>query len=375
MVGPMLLLKMLHCRRIEARKTNNEANSDNSSHKDSSTIIKQCVKTEKEENICRICLKEGTMPIYGSQVAEDIPEAINTFGGIDVNIDDPHPKFLCHTCKSLLQGAILFRKTAQQSDEILKKPPIEEFSDDNVSTDNYDDNTLDNDKAKKQEEHHCKKCDISFDSFKELEEHRMSDEHENKRHMCPYCHKTYAPLYFKKHLALHTKGTSYVCDVCGKKFVMQGHFTRHRLTHFYKLPYKCSLCPYKGRFKESLKMHMRSHTGERPYPCTECPARFINKSNLNKHLLTHKEEPDFKCDTCSKRFYTKRELELHFKVDHTGVKDHICKICDKAFGYRKQLMKHELKVHNRAKLRSGRMPLYLKVESMQQQGENIVTES
>lgn len=385
MVGPLLLLKMLHCRRMNGR---NEYNGEDSAVEGTSQAPQdetpqetKVLKKENDENICRVCLKEGSIPIYGNDVTEDISESLNRFGSIDVRIDDPYPKYLCSTCNSLLQGAILFRKTALQSDEILKNPQVEETSNNN-NEDNpieYSDEDVPlkyiEQKVKKQTVHRCRKCNLTFDTFKELDDHRMSEEHENMRHVCPYCHKSYAPLYYKKHLALHTKGAAYMCDVCGKNFIMQGHFQRHRLTHFYKLPFKCSLCPYKGRFRESLKMHMRSHTGEKPYQCSECPSRFINKSNLNKHMLTHKEAPDFKCDSCGRRFYTKREVELHYKVDHAGVKDHVCNTCGKAFGYRKQMMKHELKVHKRAKLRSGRTPLYLKVESMQQQGQTIITES
>ncbi|XP_075986515.1 uncharacterized protein LOC142983488 [Anticarsia gemmatalis] len=375
MVGPLLLFKMLHCRRINDRKTStgDESAGEGTSHDDSK------MKKEYYEQVCRVCLKEGSIPIFGNDGVDDISEDLNLFGGVEIRADDSHPKYICQTCNALLQGAILLRKTAQQSEDLLNNPHIEDSPDDNEDTEldlkeeipvNYKER-----KVKKQDVFDCKKCNVSFDTFDELVNHRMSQEHENMRLVCPYCNKSYAALYYKKHLTLHTKEAPYMCDVCGKNFIMQGHFARHRLTHFYKLPFECSLCPYKGRFRESLKMHMRSHTGEKPYQCSECPSRFINKSNLNKHMLTHKEEPDFKCDSCGRRFYTKREVDLHYKVDHAGVKDHVCNTCGKAFGYRKQMMKHQLKVHKREKLRSGRTPLYLKVESMQQQGQNIATES
>lgn len=385
MVGPMLLLKMLHCKRMSRRSNMEEESAgEGTSHVESSRESLITVEVKKEHNdentLCRVCLKEGGVPIYGDNLLEDISEALCTFGGIEVRIDDPYPKFLCLSCNALLQGAILFRKTAQQSDELLKNPTknvkvdinddtYNDFDDDHNSTD-YEDH-----KVKKQRSYNCETCEISFDSFKEYNEHKLTEEHENMRRVCSVCNKSYSARYFKRHLALHKQEAPYMCDVCGKNFIMQGQFTRHRLTHFYKLPFKCSLCPYKGRFSESLKMHMRSHTGEKPYHCTQCPSRFINKSNLNKHMLTHKGEHDFKCETCGRGFYTRRELELHYKVDHTGIKDHICSICGKAFGYRKQMMKHQLKVHKREKLRSGRMPLYLKVESMQQQGQEVTVES
>lgn len=357
MVGPLVLLKLLHCKRLRHRKP---CKGDRDNLNDSK------VKTEfnNEDYTCRVCLKDGGIPIFNVDSNIDISEDLNLFGGIDVREDDNFPKYLCSSCHSLLQGAILLRKTAQRSENTLKSN--EGLGYDNTSDDNYD-YVL----PEVQPDYHCQRCNLEFDSFKAYSEHRASVEHENMKIKCPVCDKLYSESYYKKHMLLHQSDVPFVCDICGKKFILQGQFTRHRLTHFYNLPFKCSLCPYRGRFTESLKMHMRTHTGDRPYQCSECAKTFINKSNLNKHILTHKTDHDFKCDTCGRGFNTKRNLDLHFKVDHTGIKDHVCNVCGKAFGYRKQMMKHQLKVHKREKLRSGRLPLYLQVETKQRNGQEV----
>lgn len=371
MVGHLMLLKMLHCKLHKRRKTLRHKRTDlpeTLNETETSSIKKEINEFDDVQYTCRVCLKEGDIPIYGNEVSEDISEPLSSFSAIEISPHDNHPKFLCQSCYSLLQGAILLRKTAQQSD-ILLQQPHEDITDneDNLDTANNFD-TYNVESFKEQiNDYHCKKCALSFETFKEYSEHRLSEEHENMRQTCPICNKSYATLYFKRHLSLHKLDTSYMCDICGKKFIVQGQFARHRMTHFYNLPFKCSLCPYRGRFKESLKMHMRSHTGEKPYHCSQCPGKFVNKSNLNKHILTHKGDHDFKCESCGRGFYTKRDLDLHFKVDHTGIKDHVCSECGKAFGYRKQMMKHQLKVHKREKLRSGRTPLYLQLESKKQQ--------
>ncbi|XP_013185051.2 zinc finger protein 267 [Amyelois transitella] len=413
MVGSLALLKILHCKNVcqkstqQQKEKNHRVSSDESyrkfkEKKKQSKSRNERYKIAKKKNqrmsydesfpeldrseihtnqqkTCRVCLKEGDVPIYGENSQEDLSEALNIFGGIAVLKEDPYPKFLCNSCNSLLQGAIILRKTAQQSDEYLKMPVkkqciITEEEDPSYLADDH----LSFDEMDKQQEDaifHCNKCDLDFPTIKEYTDHMLSQEHENMRHKCPICNKTYASLYLKTHLRLHKREAPYMCDICGKKFIMQGQFTRHRLTHFYNLPFKCPLCPYRGRFTESLKMHMRSHTGEKPYQCSQCAHRFVNKSNLNKHLLTHKGEHDFVCASCGRGFYTKRDLELHLKVDHAGIKDHLCNICGKAFGYRKQMMKHQLKVHKREKLRSGRTPLYLLVDSNKQNGASAPTET
>ncbi|XP_053619364.1 gastrula zinc finger protein XlCGF17.1-like [Plodia interpunctella] len=386
MVGTAMLLNILHCRQLchksSSQKSNRKKNRKLSQNERVSVFVKS-ENQDSQQKICRVCLKEGSISIYGNDFGnqEDVSEAFITFGGITIQSDDPYPKFLCKSCNSLLLGAILFRKTAQQSETILKQQENYEETanndDDEEPSSSYVDNddliTLDK-LVKDQEErsYHCGKCDLEFQSFSEFCEHRASPEHEEVRRTCPICKKSYAALYLKNHLALHKQETSYMCDICGKKFIIKGQFTRHRVTHFVdNLPFKCSLCPYKGRFSESLKMHMKSHTGEKSYQCSQCAHRFVNKSNLSRHMLTHKGKHDYICASCGRGFYTKRDLELHLKVDHAGIKEHVCNICGKAFGYRKQMMKHQLKVHKRQKLRSGRMPLYLLAESKQHSEESV----
>ncbi|KAG7297426.1 hypothetical protein JYU34_019413 [Plutella xylostella] len=323
--------------------------------------------------VCRVCLKDGHIPIFGDsdKLTEDVSEALSTFANIEITMEDNFPKYLCTACYSLLQGAIIFRKTAQHSDKILKKPKkeiIQETPFDDEVSHSFDE---DNSNETREKTYRCKKCDIDFKCAKDLQNHRKVTNHWKMKRPCPICNKVYSNYYFKRHMEYHKHSTPYVCDVCGKAFVLQGHFSRHRMTHDFELPFQCTMCPYRGRFTESLKMHMRSHTGEKPYQCPECPVRCINMSNLKRHRNTHKKEHDFKCETCGKGFFMKRDLDLHFKVDHTGIKDHVCNVCGKAFGYRKQMMKHQLKVHKREKLKSGRMPLYLQVERKKELGERV----
>lgn len=385
MVGPLMLVKMLHCKRMTRKKSLKSRSKDNDSDQGpsrgntSSEITLKIEQIDEEEQlICRVCLKDGNIPIYGNDFTGDISDDLISITAIDVRNDDEYPKYLCQSCFSLLQGAIMLRKTAQESEQFLRRSDDISFHDDEALNDTdeeempyqYHEKEDEYNKYKKPAQsvdtcYHCRKCNLDFKTLDEYTEHRMSIEHENMKIPCPVCGNMYNNAYLKKHLLYHKMEAAFMCDICGKKFIIQGQFTRHRATHFLdKLPYECTLCPYKGRYSESLKMHMRSHTGEKPYQCPECPSRFfVNKSNLNKHLLTHRNTHDFKCGQCQRGFYTQKDLDSHYKVDHSGIKDHICDVCGKAFGYRKQMMKHQLKVHKRDKMRSGRTPLYLLMES------------
>ncbi|XP_068625715.1 zinc finger protein 664-like [Battus philenor] len=299
---------------------------------------------------CRICLKEGEISIYGNENSSAILDALNIFTDIELKEDDGYSKLLCRVCHKFLQGAILFRKTAKESEAILRRPIKEEFafetSQDHDYTDSYD-------------------CELK-QNWGSDEKSAETSKREKVKHAtkvtCHVCDKVVSRSYFKEHLTMHDPNhQKYVCDVCGKSFRLRCAYHNHSLRHRDDFHYKCQFCPYKGRYAELLKTHMRTHTGDYRYMCTECPARFLFKSNLNSHMLKHKE-PQFKCDTCKRAFHTHLLLRRHHEVDHLGIKNHVCNMCGKAFGYRNAMMKHQRHVHKREKLLFGRMPSYLEAE-------------
>lgn len=331
---------------------------------------------------CRVCLKSGIIAIFPPECTESIAESLSEICAIEINESDNLPKHLCLSCYNLLQNALLLRSTAQKTDVFLREPKqeldidnehldsdsdikyeVENDVHDNLYKSNNDYNQGDQFDHKSKQTH-CNRCNLNFDTREAYFMHMKSKEHRNFKVECSICKGFYTTVYIKKHMLRHRLDPeqAFVCDICGKSFAILGAFNRHKAIHNFDLPYKCELCPYKGRFSECLKMHMRTHTGEKPYSCPHCPAKFVNKSNLNKHSSTHKTEHDFKCDGCGRGYFRKRDLELHIKVYHSGLKEHFCNICNKAFGYRKQMMKHQLRVHKREKLKSGRLPLYLQAE-------------
>ncbi|XP_053698324.1 zinc finger protein 845-like [Sabethes cyaneus] len=98
--------------------------------------------------------------------------------------------------------------------------------------------------------------------------------------------------------------TSYVCDLCGKK--------------------------YKNR--NSLKIHMgNEHDGERKYACEVCDKRFAFRSNLSRHLQMHEEIKRFACDFCDRTFAQKTAMMNHRRNIHTGETAFDCPVCGAAF--------------------------------------------
>ncbi|KAJ0170770.1 hypothetical protein K1T71_013542 [Dendrolimus kikuchii] len=66
---------------------------------------------------CRVCLEIAKIPIFGKV---SIAKEIMQITGIDILESDNLPKYICNNCYTLLQSALLFRRTAQRTDLILK---------------------------------------------------------------------------------------------------------------------------------------------------------------------------------------------------------------------------------------------------------------
>ncbi|XP_037876512.1 zinc finger protein 888 [Bombyx mori] len=318
---------------------------------------------------CRICLKEGGIPIYGPDCSTDLSYDVRTFGDIDISEDDEFPKYLCSACYKLLQCAILFRKAAKQSEILLSESilknssvSVSEFSCSTESDEpqnDYCENNANNDRPTQWSSVQQYFLDLSNCDLDNIKLPVCLNLARGKKVQCRICKKVVSKGHSRDHYAIHDSTLpKYICHICGKSFRQQSAHANHRFTHSTDFKFKCKICPYRGRSSSLLKGHMKTHTGDYRYLCTECPARFLTKSNLNRHSLRHKESA-FKCDTCKKAFHSKLYLQRHYEVDHLGVKNYSCNLCGKAFGYRKQMRRHQIDVHKQEKKSPGRMPSYL----------------
>lgn len=304
---------------------------------------------------CRVCLQDGCVPIFGTEDTGFIVAALLLLSNIEVNENDEYPKLLCNICHEFIKGAILFRKIARESEEILKQPVKEETIDEQQYDQDFSDSSVCDTKQPE-------KWKIDNQEAEEVKCEKKVKIKYAAKVTCNICNKVINRSYYKEHMTMHDPDhKKYVCDVCGKSFRLRCAYHNHSLRHGNEFPYKCQFCPYKGRYSELLKTHMRTHTGDYRYMCTECPARFLFKSNLNSHALKHKE-PQLHCQACRRAFHTKLMLQRHYEADHLGIKNHVCNICGKAFGYRNAMMKHQRHVHKREKLLFGRMPAYLEAQ-------------
>lgn len=349
MSSAYFMLRMIRKKRVKKLQ---QENATFHSKIDKNSASQEDVALQK----CRICLREGNIPIYGVELPFSLPEAIRTFGDIEILEEDAFPKYICEACQSLLNGAVLFQKSAKESDEILRNAIVHSpQAEDKSHHADHDSETL------SQNNYNRKTCDLKFISSEQYNDHKSSKKHRNVRIQCQICHRLLTPRLFKKHMIRHQSGSQLICEICGKLYRKDNLF-RHLQLHTYDLPFQCQICPYRGRFLESLKIHMRIHSGDKPFSCDNCELRFITRSNLNRHLLTHMKNKPYKCVECSRGFHTQKDVDVHFKADHAGIKEFNCRICGSKYGTKKAIMRHELRVHKRTKMAKGRMPLYLQEE-------------
>ncbi|CAB0032222.1 unnamed protein product [Trichogramma brassicae] len=88
------------------------------------------------------------------------------------------------------------------------------------------------------------------------------------------------------------------------------------------------------------------HEGRKDYACNKCEKKFGIKHNLIRHQkIVHESRKDYACVKCEKKFGRKSDLLKHQKTVHEGRKDIACNKCEKKFGEKSTLTRHQRTFH------------------------------
>lgn len=103
----------------------------------------------------------------------------------------------------------------------------------------------------------CTKCDVGFDTYLELECHKMQCKLTSFQ--CGVCGKEYRSKVGRDHhrTIVHDQGHRYTCRKCGKKMNTKIHFDGHMNVHFNLKPYECSVCGLGFAYKNNLSRHKK----------------------------------------------------------------------------------------------------------------------
>lgn len=303
--------------------------------------LRKLLQNPKYRKTCRLCLKPANKRVFDRNDF-DVPVVIKQMLQIQVTQNDDKPQYICNACEEVLRNADQLRQTAEVTQWRLQQE-LELMT------------NMESDSEEKEKKPHggyfvkkgatvvrewsCGKCRQTFDSQKMFTEHGK--------------------------LPCSRGEKSFVCETCGLELKSMTRLKRHMLIHTGELLYPCVQCPYRGRTKYALMVHERAHSGERPLTCPHCPATFLNSSNLASHKRRHLP-PAYHCHVCVKSFRFKEALQNHLATQHSTAKPHVCNACGKAFSTRKMIRRHERRVHNRPKLRSGVLPTYLRQQQQEQ---------
>ena len=123
----------------------------------------------------------------------------------------------------------------------------------------------------------------------------------------------------------------FYCQVCDKTFTDYGEFKNHKVKCT-KIPkkYICPECKYTFAQKCLRDQHYRwTHTDLPPeFVCKICDKAYPYKKSLEEHnIRKHSEEFKFLCDICTRGFNHLGEFNQH-RASHTGVKEFKCGKCN-----------------------------------------------
>ncbi|XP_071551965.1 uncharacterized protein [Panulirus ornatus] len=142
------------------------------------------------------------------------------------------------------------------------------------------------------------------------------------------------------------RGSVYSCNICQKVFHSPGKLKQHSYSHTGERPFSCTDChkAFSSRFK--LVRHQLIHTTERQHQCPSCDRSFHRKDHLKNHILIHDPNKQFKCERpdCGKEYNSYMSYRKHCAVHAAEEGDLQCKICQKMFETKPDLIYH-LKVH------------------------------
>ncbi|XP_072931652.1 uncharacterized protein [Epargyreus clarus] len=302
--------------------------------------LRYILNKQVKNKTCRLCLKPGDRKIFDGIHEFDLVNNVKNILGIELTKDDCKPQHICNSCEDIVTAAAELKITAETTQWRLNQ----EFE--MVADSTFDNYAVDSEKRHGGyfsvngrdivREWLCGKCKRTFQNIEEFTEHEQ----------LPTC---------------RARSRSFICETCGAEFKTMPRLKRHRQIHTGELQYSCSQCPYRARTRCALLIHERRHSGSKPLRCPYCPATFASPSNLGSHRKTHLP-PTFRCDTCQRGFKFKVNLMNHIATQHRSAKPYNCNTCGKSFATRKLIRHHELKTHNRPKMRTGQLPVYMQLQ-------------
>jgi len=192
----------------------------------------------------------------------------------------------------------------------------------------------------------CHKCDQSFKSQDDLDEHNATA-HLTVLYKCELCeHLAKSKAELKNHLEVDHLGVSYKCDQCNYRHKKKSKVTEHYKSVHLGVRFTCNVgeCTFASTSKFNLKRHIASvHEGV-VYKCPNCKYTSSQQTHLQAHIQARHNDNKFKCDKCPYECFTPHGLSQHKKAEHEGIRFN-CHLCHYQATQKSNLRNHLKKVH------------------------------
>jgi len=203
----------------------------------------------------------------------------------------------------------------------------------------------------------CKYCKKSYPSYARLADHvRISCKFQTVVAMveCEICQKKLNIKSMKLHLKKHNEEASHECPKCNKKFLIEAQLRRHiKIRHDKELPFKCEICGKGFTGRSQKEEHVARHSGGKLYTCDLCGISVSQKPHLKRHIegvhegkkQAKMKRQDLMCGKCGKLLFSRQSLRQHEETHSINRTLHTCELCCKTFTNVQNLKKHVKVVH------------------------------
>ncbi|XP_039438784.1 zinc finger protein 699-like [Culex pipiens pallens] len=304
--------------------------------------------------ICRLCLNQNQPDYSILNENEHLISLIFDYLTIEIVQDSLEDYYICRDCQDTLETFVDFKSRCLQNDaEFQSKYQFKQ----EISWD------IDEPKQMEQIPETVETQEIEIKSESELnvklEEDPSSEPtklqtdkyvRDRRKLPCHICGKFISNAQYTVHVSLHSiEGREFSCPICGRSYRQKHNLKKHLNTHTKAVMHPCSAegCGKQFDSASTLRKHFKiMHTNIRDHVCKICGRGFAIASGLSGHMrTTHCTEKTHGCPECGKLFKTPGEVKLHLKI-HTKRDPYPCPDYDESFPKASILKQHRAEVHN-----------------------------
>ncbi|ALC41749.1 CG12391, partial [Drosophila busckii] len=284
-----------------------------------------------DENQCRVCTNKEQLVSLFNKVDKAITPAdllMSICPNVSIALKDFMPQFICSTCLASLTIAIQLRTQLEDTERDLRKrlsrsknkvrrprgyvvidAPVSDSASD-------EDEELNDEEFKVSDEEAVSTSPDTVSSDSDASEKRKPGRKRGRKKGSKRAAGSNSDEEFQKKkssLQLPAHGP-FECDQCELTFARKQSYIMHRKTHDSRQLYSCQICQKKFKVQGAYRTHMERHAQERAhFRCELCPQVFKLRVELKRHMAMRHDEHGvmYECKRCQRTFLTQQRLQRH----------------------------------------------------------------